>query len=237
MRNEINVSDWERWASATGGGALLALGLRRGYHHSPLGVGLLLLAGHGLYRGITGHDRIFDALGFNTAGTARQHAGPRPSAGQKVEQRVTIDRPVEELYAFWRNFENLPRFMLHLEAVHTTDEQRSHWVAKAPAGTSVAWDAEVVDERPNELIAWRSLPGADVPNAGRVRFRAAPRGRGTEVEVVLEYDPPGGILGVGVAKLLGEEPDQQVAGDLRRFKNIMEAGEVPTTEGQPAGPR
>jgi uncharacterized membrane protein len=236
MQKEINVGYVERWASAAGGGALMALGLRRGYRRSPIGIGLLPVAGHLLYRGITGHDRLFHILGFDTAGTEQQ-GGSRPRSGQKVEQRVTIDRPAEELYAFWRNVENLPRFMKHLEAVYATDDQRSHWVAAAPAGRTVAWDAEIVEDRPNELIAWRSLPGADVTNSGRVLFRRAPEGRGTEVEVVLEYQPPAGILGVGVAKLFGEEPDQQVAGDLRCFKNIMETGEVPTTEGQPAGPR
>jgi len=235
MQKEINVGYIERWASTTVGGALLALALRQKTYRTPLGIGLLLVAGHGLYRGITGHDRIFHALGFSTVGAGEQESGAHAGTGQKVEQRVTIDRPAEELYTYWRNFENLPRFMQHLEAVYTTDTQHSHWVATAPAGRSVAWDAEIVDERPNELITWRSLPGADVRNSGSVRFRRAPEGRGTEVEVMFEYAPPAGIFGVGVAKLFGEEPDQQVAGDLRRFKNIMETGETPTTEGQPTG--
>lgn len=235
MQKAVNVGYIERWASTTVGGALLVLALRRSTYRSPLGIGLLLVAGHGLYRGITGHDRVFQVLGFSTVGSDVPDAGTHASTGQKVEQRVTIDRSAEELYTYWRNFENLPRFMQHLEAVYTTDDRRSHWVAKAPAGKSVAWDAEIVDERPNELIAWHSLPGADVRNSGSVRFRRAPEGRGTVVEVVFEYAPPAGILGVGVAKLFGEEPDQQVAGDLRRFKNIMETGETPTTEGQPTG--
>ena len=235
MPKEVNVSDIERWPSAIGGGALMAVGLRRGYVRSPLGVGLLLVAGHGLYRGITGRDRIYRALGVDTSGKGTRSTGVSPGDGIKVKHQVTINKSPEELYRFWRDFENLPRFMEHLESVQTIDDRRSHWVAKAPAGRTVAWDAEIIGEQENELIAWRSLPGAEVANAGSVRFRPAPAGRGTEVEVALQYDPPAGIIGATVARLFGEEPAQQVAGDLRRFKNIMEAGEVPTTEGQPKG--
>lgn len=150
-------------------------------------------------------------------------------------QTVTIDKSPEELYRFWRDFENLPRFMKHLRAVRVLDDKRSHWIADAPAGQSVEWDAEIINEAANELIAWRSLPGADIGNAGSVRFEPAPAGRGTEVKVNLEYDPPAGALGMAFAKLLGEEPAHQVADDLRRFKQLMEAGEIPTTEGQPSG--
>src|SRR5207237_3055072 len=123
-----------------------------------------------------------------------------------------------EVYDFWRNFGNLPRFMDHLESVQVTGDRRSHWKAKAPAGTTVEWDAETTENRPNELIAWRSVEGADVTNAGVVRFVAAPGGRGTEIHVDLRYEPPAGKLGKLVAKLFGEEPSQQVEGDLRRFK-------------------
>jgi uncharacterized membrane protein len=125
--------------------------------------------------------------------------------------------------------------MDHLESVRILDGKRSHWVAKAPLGTSVEWDAEIINEEANELIGWRSLEGADVPNAGSVRFRPAPGGRGTEVRVNLEYNPPTGKLGAAFAKLLGEEPERQVEEDLRRFKQWMEAGEIPTTAGQPKG--
>jgi uncharacterized membrane protein len=230
MGNEVNVSRWERWPSAVGGGALLAWTIRRGSYRSPGGIGLLLVAGHQIYRGITGHDRLYDLFGLNTAGGV----GPAGS-GIKVEHRVTIDKSPDQLFQFWRNFENLPRIMQHLESVRVLDDRRSRWVARAPAGLTVEWDAELVDERANELISWRSLPGADVTSTGSVRFRPAPQGRGTEVEVVLEYTPPAGLLGVGVARLFGEEPDQQVADDLRHFKNLMEAGEIPTTDGQPVG--
>jgi uncharacterized membrane protein len=152
-----------------------------------------------------------------------------------VLKSITINRSPEMLYQYWRNFENLPRFMYHLQSVQVQDERRSHWVAKAPAGMQVAWDAEITEDRPNELIAWQSLPGADVPNSGRVRFLPGPAGRGTVVRVEIEYRPPGGALGKLVAKLFGEEPQQQVAGDLRRFKQVMETGEVVRSEGSPQG--
>jgi uncharacterized membrane protein len=155
----------------------------------------------------------------------------------RVHKAIIINRPAEELYAFWRKFENLPRFMLHLESVDTTSPERSHWVAKGPLGARVQWDAEVVEDRRGELIAWRSLPGADVDNTGTVRFEPAVGGRGTIVRVALEYKPPGGVVGAKVAKLLGESPEKQIPDDLRRFKQLMETGEIPTTEGQPAGRR
>ena len=144
----------------------------------------------------------------------------------RTKRSITVQRPVAEVYAFWRNLENLPRFMRHLESVTVTDERHSHWVAKAPAGKKVEWDAEVVEERDNELIAWRSMPGADVFNAGTVRFMPAPGDRGTEVRVDLEYKPPLGKLGSKVAMLFREEPGQQVYDDLRHFKQVMEFGEV-----------
>jgi len=143
-----------------------------------------------------------------------------------VKQSITVNRPLDEVYGFWRDFENLPRFMHHLELVQTTDERRSHWKARGPAGTTVEWDAEITEDRPNELIAWRSVGKADVDNAGVVRFTRAAGGRGTEVHVDLRYDPPAGKLGAAIAKLFGEEPNQQVAGDLRRFKQVLETGEV-----------
>ena len=152
--------------------------------------------------------------------------GPAVHHGRPVTRSITVRQAPEEVYAFWRRFENLPRFMAHLESVHTIDDRHSHWRAKAPAGMSVEWDAEIVIDRPNELIAWRSLPGSTVPNSGQVRFVRAPGDRGTEVHVELIYSPPAGKLGVVVAKLLGEEPGQQVAADLRRFKQVLETGEV-----------
>lgn len=152
-----------------------------------------------------------------------------------TRQAITINRPREEIYGFWRNFENLPRFMYHLESVRVLEDNRSHWVAKGPGGKTVEWDAEIVEETPNESISWRSLEGADVDNAGTVRFETAPGGRGTIIRVDLEYRPPAGRLGAMVAKLLGRSPEKQVKMDLLRLKQMMETGEIASTEGQPAG--
>ena len=144
----------------------------------------------------------------------------------RTKRSVTVNKSPENCYAFWREFENLPQFMRHLESVTVIDERRSHWKAKAPAGHSVEWDAETTEDRPNELISWRSTEGADVFNAGTVRFERAPGGRGTEVRVELEYKPPLGKLGSKVAMLFREEPGQQVMDDLRHFKQVMETGEI-----------
>ena len=152
-----------------------------------------------------------------------------------VRKSVTINRPRDEIYEFWRRLENLPRFMSHLESVEETDERRSRWRARGPAGKTVEWDAEIVDDRPGELIAWRSLPGATVENSGKVRFVPAPGGRGTEVHVELRYSPPGGAAGAAVAKLLGEEPSVQTHDDLRRFKQVIETGDVVRSEGSTRG--
>jgi uncharacterized membrane protein len=152
-----------------------------------------------------------------------------------VTKRVTINRPRDEVYRFWRNFENFPRFMLHLESVTATGDRRSHWVAKAPAGTNVEWDAEIVTDRPGELLSWKSFAGSDVPNNGTVRFADAPGDRGTEVRVEVQYDPPVGSAGALIAKLFGEEPGQQIADDMRRFKQVMETGEVVRSDGSLEG--
>lgn len=148
---------------------------------------------------------------------------------------LVINRSPEELYRYWREVSNLPRFMQHLERVEVTGERRSHWVAKGPAGSTVEWDAEITDERPNEFIAWRSIEGAEVDHAGSVRFEQAPGNRGTIVTVEMQYRPPLGTLGAAVAAWFGEDPPQTVKRDLRRFKQIMEIGEIITTDGQPAG--
>ncbi|HEX8130055.1 MAG TPA: SRPBCC family protein [Pyrinomonadaceae bacterium] len=166
---------------------------------------------------------------------SRQLALSNPAGDEaksnRVNKSIIINSTPEELYNFWHDFENLPRFMHHLESVKVEGDGRSHWVATAPAGTTVEWDAEITEDRPNELIAWRSLEGADVYNRGSVRFERAPGGRGTIVHVEIDYNPPGGKLGVAVAKLLGEEPELQVGSDLRRFKQVIETGEVVVSDG------
>lgn len=232
--NDVNVNQTERWISGLAGGALAIYGLTR---RTWGGAVLALVGGTLIARGSTGHCYMYDALGVNTAGaeTGNPLVSVPAGHGIKVEKSVTVNRPPEEVYRFWRDFQNLPRFMNHLESVTDLGNGRSHWVAKAPAGKTVEWDAEVYNEKENELIAWRSLEGADVDNAGSVRFEPAPEGRGTIVRVTLKYDPPAGKIGSLVAKLWGEEPSQQIEEDLRRFKQVMEAGEIPTTEGQSSG--
>lgn len=153
----------------------------------------------------------------------------------RVEKHVTIGRPAAELYGYWRKLENLPKVMSHLESVEELDETRSHWVAKAPAGRSVEWDAEIVQDLENERISWKALEGSDIENAGSVAFKELPHGRGTELSVVLAYEPPLGKVGATLARLLGEEPHRQLQDDLRRFKQLMETGEVATVDGQTSG--
>src|SRR5690606_36937352 len=194
------------------GAAMAFYGLRRG---SWTGAALMLTGGTLIYRGLRGNGR-------------------QPI---EVTRSVTINRPAEELYRFWRNLENLPHFMSHLEAVTVLDDRRSHWVARAPVKRTIEWDAAITADEENRMIAWRSLEGSAIANEGMVRFDEEPAGRGTKVTVFLRYDPPGGAIGAAFARLFGEAPEQQIAEDLRRFKQIMETGEIATTEGQPAGAR
>jgi len=151
-----------------------------------------------------------------------------------VTKSVTINRTPEAVYRFWRDFSNLPQFMIHVRSIAATGD-RSHWVVAAPAGQTVEWDAEIVEDRPYERIAWRSLPGSDIQHQGMVRFEKAPADRGTEVHVEFQYDAPAGQAGATIAKLFGEEPTQQVRDDLRRLKQVMETGEVVRSDGSPEG--
>jgi uncharacterized membrane protein len=146
--------------------------------------------------------------------------------GFRVERTMTISRTPDELYRVWRNFEHLRELMPHLQSVTELDEKRSHWVARGPAGVTVEWDAELVADEPGRLIAWRSIAGSDVDNAGSVRFTPASGDRGTEVKVRLSYAPPAGRLGDVVATIFGRGADRQIREDLRRFKQRMEAREV-----------
>ena len=228
----VNVGSAERWASGMVGGTLALFGLRQ---RSLAGLAVAAVGAALIDRGVRGHCHVYDALNLDTA-----HAEPaRPveyfDRSIHVEHTVTINKSPEELYRYWRDFANLPRILNHVASVVVMDNRRSHWVAKAPAGYTVEWDAEIINEEPNRLVAWRSLADASVANAGSVRFLPAPGDRGTEVHVVLDYIPPAGRLGWVVAKLFGREPQQQVTEDLRRFKQFMETGGVPTTEGQPSG--
>lgn len=229
-----NIGTGERVVSTVAGGGLVAYGLRQG---GVTGTVLSLLGGGMLLRGATGHSRLYDAMGVDTferTGRRSRYGTSLTSGRVHVNQSVTIDRSPAELYQFWRNFENLPQFMKHLENVTVLEGNRSHWKASAPMGFTVEWDAEVTSDQPNERIGWQSLEGADIVNSGVVEFRPT-RNRGTEVEVTMIYEAPGGKAGALLAKLFGEEPSQQIAEDLRRFKRLMETGMIITVEGQTSG--
>ncbi len=229
-----NVSPAERVISATAGGALLAYGIKRG---GVSGAALSILGGGLALRGTTGHCQVYDALDVDTTkkGSEKVTFAKGFLAGKiHVKKSVTIDKSAAELYVFWRNFENLPQFMNHIEAVKNTGEKTSHWIAKAPLGTTVEWDAELTSDVENEKIGWKSSEISEVKNSGTVEFLPTTN-RGTEVRVTLTYEPPAGKLGAIVAKLFGEEPSQQVEEDLRRFKRLMETGLIMKIEGQPSG--
>ena len=220
----VNVGRRERWISAVAAAAVAAYGLsrRRGQRI------LLPIAGALIGRAVSGRCPVNGMLGRNTAlddGPSSPVTSVRRGEGVRVDERIVLNRPRGEVYRFWRRLENLPRFMDHLEAVAVLDERRSHWTAKGPAGRRVEWDAEIHNEVPNQLIAWRSLPGSEVDNAGSVHFMPTENGD-TEVRVLLRYDPPAGKLGAAVARLFGEDPSRQVAEDLRRLKQVVEAGEA-----------
>jgi uncharacterized membrane protein len=149
----------------------------------------------------------------------------------------TINRSPEEIYAYWRKLENLPRFVKHLRSVTQTDATHSHWVADAPAGIEIEWDAAITQDTPGEVIAWQSLPGSDVSSEGEVRFMAQPDKRGTVVRVSMTYHPPAGALGKAVAKLFGEEPAQQIHEAMQKLRQLLEVGYIITTHGQPTGKR
>lgn len=220
--SELNVGKLERAVSAATGGALALLGLKRrglsGFIMAAIGGGMV-------YRGVSGHCSLYQALGLNTAADNKDsdYVWER---GIRLEKTISIDRPRAEVYQFWRKLENLPRFMNHLESVKTVGPQLSHWVAKGPAGTKVEWGAQIINDIDNELIAWKSLKDADVDTAGSVHFEEAPNGRGTQVRVNLQYNPPAGALGMMFAKLFGEEPEQQIEQDLCKLKEVMEGGQV-----------
>jgi uncharacterized membrane protein len=227
-----NIGREERLASVVAGGALAAYGVTR---RSLPGWVMAAIGGYVISRGISGRCQLYQALGID--GTQTGRAEPRDffERGIHVSKSVTINKPARELFDYWRDLTNLPRIMSHLKSVDVIDDCRSHWVTAGPMGSSIEWDAEIINEEPHELIAWRSLADAEVDNAGSVRFVPAPGDRGTEVRVELEYIPRAGKLGAVIAKLFGKEPGQQIAEDLRQFKQLMETGEVPTTEGQPRG--
>jgi uncharacterized membrane protein len=226
-----NVSQPERIISSVAGALLTAYGLSSSHRGSLLVAGL---GGALLHRGMTGRCYCYRALGINTA-------EPHPATvipaqhGVRIEHSINIQQPPAELYGFWRELENLPKVMKHLKSVDVVDRDRSHWVADGPLGKTVEWDAEIFNDVENELIAWRSLPGGDLTTVGSVRFTPLGNDRGTKVTVNMKYDPPAGKVGAWAASMLGASPDSEVQEDLRRFKQMMESGDSPTTEGQSFG--
>jgi len=233
-RQATNVGDAERLVSASAGAILVVQGLAR------RDLAGLLIAGVGgalAYRGATGHCAAYAAAGINTADDSGQAGQAAQHYGTRISKSLLINKSPEELYAYWHNFENLPNIMRHLKSVRVLDERRSHWIAKAPliVGSEVEWDAEVTADELNSRIAWRALPGGDIEHCGSITFVKAAGDRGTNVKVILEYSSPGGQLGRWIAKVFGEEPQQQIHDDLRNFKRMMEIGEVPTIIGQPHG--
>ena len=233
-----NVAKPERFGSVAVGAGLVGYGLRR---RDPVGLVVALLGGYLIRRGATGHCPVYQALGVSTgpsdaildarerSDVAGRSATVNARKAIKVEHAVTIDKPRSELFAFWRNFENLPRFMDHIVSVRVENATRSHWTAKAPAGKTVEWDAEIVNEVPDSIIAWKSVGDPDVPNAGAVNFSDAAGGRGTVVRVTVDYEPPAGRLGLLLSHIFTEEPDQQIREALRRLKQLMETGEIMTS--------
>jgi len=201
------------WLPVAIGGALAWLGLRR----KSLGGLLLGAAGGALaWGGLKGAVRL-------------RGAAPEGEASVRIEESVTIDRPVDAVYRDWHDIESLPRILTNLVSVRDDGDGRSHWVAAGPLGKTVAWDAEVINDDVGRVLSWRSVGDTPAPNVGAVHFHATPDGSGTELRVRIEYTPPGGQAGAMAAKVLGSDPGAQVADDLRRFKAFVEGS--PPAEG------
>lgn len=218
-----DVGDVERWASLVGGGMLAIYGLSRMAERDRSGLLFALMGGVLAWRGAAGHSHLYEGMQVSRFAGPGNDADGLNGEGIRVERSIVVQRPATELWRFWRNLENLPRFVEHLESVLPLGGNRFHWTVRAPIGT-VSWDAEIIGEREGDYLAWRSLAGSEVPNEGWVRF--VPKGGATEVHVSLAYEPPAGPLGAVFARMFGEEPHQQVRDDLERFKQAAESGEV-----------
>lgn len=222
-RHRVNVGETERWVSTAGGAGFVLYGLKT---RGLLGLTLGAIGAAMLYRGTTGHCSAYSAMGMSTAENDRSQASLEGSNSIKVEESIFVAADQVTLYKYWRNLSNLPKVMSHLESVVESGNKRSHWVAKAPLGMTAEWDAEIINETENELIAWRSLEGSEIPNAGSVRFTKETTGAGTTIKVSLMYHPPAGKIGGYVARLFGEDPGVQIAEDLKKFKELAEAGKM-----------
>lgn len=231
-----NLGAAERLVTAVLGGALTGGGLysliRNG---SMLGAFSAAVGGVLLYRGASGYCPVYNALGVGDAdATPTSHPLNRDIT---VEHTITIHKPTGEVYRFWRDLRNLPHVLRHIRQVEVLDERRSRWTANGPADKPVTWEAEITEDRVDQMIAWASRPGSEVENSGSVRFQNATGGRGTVVSVKLHYRPPAGVLGALIARLLGRAPGQQLEEDLRNFKQMLETGEVATNAGPSARKR
>ena len=230
---QVNVGSGERQVSLASGSVLALLGLAR---RDLRGLFIAAVGGGMVYRGATGHCSVYSTLGMNTAEPPDQQKG-QPDYYTSVSESLLIDKPPEELYRYWRNFENLPRIMTHLESVRVVDDRRSHWGAQAPTmvGGRVEWDAEIVADEPGSRIAWNSLPGSSVETRGWVRFVPALGDRGTAVRVFMEYHPPAGPIGRWFVSFFNKVLEKQIRDDLRNLKRLMEMGEILILGGQPRG--
>jgi len=231
-----NVGNPERIISTIAGGGLIAYGLKR---KDWLGALLGVVGGGLALRGATGHCQVYDALDIDTNENSLFERGKEKakdwfSQETEIVKSITINKSADELYTFWRNFENLPKFMNHLESVKVVDDKKSEWTAKAPLGTQAHWTAEITEDVNNEKIAWRSVENSEITNSGKVEFLPT-IDRGTEVKITIRYQPPAGKLGALASYFLSEEPDNQISEDLRRFKSLMETGLIMHIEGQPSG--
>ena len=217
-RQDLRISTETRLLSLVGGVAAISIGVKRGKFWGPVfaAIGAELLT-----FGLSGH-YLHEFVGLKRADRGKSRRRILHQLGVQIRHAITINRPVEDVYDFFRNFESLPTFMSHLHSVKVFDEKRSHWTAKGPVGTSIEWDAEIITDEPNRLISWRSVDTPDVETAGSVRFVSLSNGR-TLLQISMQYLPPGGALGTFAAKLLGEEPEKQIEDDLRRFKELMES--------------
>ncbi len=231
---ETNVGDNERIVSIVAGSALALLGLSR---RTATGLLVAAVGGGLIYRGVTGHCAVYTALGYDTANEGESAEDKIAKNGFHIEQALLINRSPEELYTFWRNFENLPQFMTHLDRVETRPDNHSHWVARLSQkyGGTIEWDAEITRDEPNSLIAWHSLPGSDVDVTGQVAFSKALGDRGTEVHVTMDLVPPASGIASAFPGLFTGATRRLIREDLRRFKQLMEVGEIATVEGQPHG--
>ena len=228
VTTSVNVGKAERIISALGGAAISAIGLSR---KTPLGIGLAVAGGYLIYRGASGNCPINSVIGRNSAAS---------NEGETVEivEYITVNKPRHEVYNFWRKLSNLPLFMKHIEEVTELDEYKSSWRAQIPGNVgTISWEAEIIEQEQNVLLAWRSLPGATVDNAGRVEFKDAPGDQGTEVRAIISYRAPAGAIGKQLASLLNPVFGKIIKEDIRGFKQYLETGELPTNSGQPTGKR